>query len=282
MDIVRDPKAFQETCLAWRMRGLATALVPTMGCFHAGHLALMDFARDAADRVMVSLFVNPTQFGPDEDLARYPRDFERDRALAEARGMDVLFAPAPGAMYEPGFATFVEVPELARGLCGRSRPGHFRGVATVVAKLLQLALPRLAVFGEKDWQQLAIIRRMVRDLGMPVRIEGRPIVREPDGLALSSRNVNLTAAERGIAPAIHAGLIEARRRAAAGQREAKALAAWLEGFYCERMPAAAPDYVEIVDPERLSSVERIEGPALLAVAVKMSKARLIDNILLGV
>jgi pantoate--beta-alanine ligase len=252
-----------------------------MGAFHAGHLSLMDFARTGADRVLVSLFVNPTQFDPGEDLARYPRDFERDRALAGERGVDVLFAPEAHAMYEPDHACFVDVPELARGLCGRSRPGHFRGVATVVAKLFHLAQPTLAVFGEKDWQQLTIIRRMVRDLNMPVRVAGRPTVREPDGLAMSSRNANLSEAERAAAPAIFAGLTQARQRAADGERDAAALAGRLADFYAARLPGAGIDYVEIVDPTRLAPVPRIEAPALLAVAVRMSGARLIDNILLG-
>lgn len=282
MEIIREPHALQKTGLLWRAQGLVTGLVPTMGCFHEGHLALMDFARQRADRVMVSLFVNPTQFGPNEDLSRYPRDFERDAALAKAHGVDLLFAPEPGAMYAPDHATWVEVPELARGLCGASRPTHFKGVATVVAKLFLLAQPSFAVFGEKDWQQLALIRRMVRDLQFPLEVVGRPIVREADGLAMSSRNVFLTPAERQAAPGIRQGLLRAVEQVGQGRRETAGILADLEVFFAERLPMARLDYARVVDPESLEPLDEVRGPALLAVALFMSKARLIDNVLLGV
>jgi pantoate--beta-alanine ligase len=283
MDIIRDPKAFQDICWSWRCAGLNTVLVPSMGFFHEGHLRLMDAARQRAGstgKVMVSLFVNPTQFGPSEDLAAYPRDFERDRALTESRGVDVLFAPEPEAMYAPGADTWVDVPSLSTGLCGVSRPIHFRGVATVVSKLLLLAMPRAAIFGQKDWQQLAVIRRMVRDLNMPVEIVGHPIVREADGLALSSRNVYLTPEERRLAPAIHAGLTQARDAVQTGEVSAEHVVAAFAAHLAKKIPAARIDYAQIVHPDSLAPLERLNGPALMAVAVILGKARLIDNMLL--
>lgn len=283
MDIIRDPKAFQDLSWNWRCAGLNTVLVPSMGFFHAGHLRLMDAARQRAGstgKVMVSLFVNPTQFGPSEDLAAYPRDFERDRELAASRGVDVLFAPEPEAMYAPDAATWVEVPSLSTGLCGVSRPIHFRGVATVVSKLFMLAMPRAAVFGQKDWQQLAVIRRMVRDLNIPVEIVGHPIVREADGLAMSSRNVYLTPEERGLAPAIHAGLEQARNSAQAGETSSESILGAFAAHLSEHLPTARIDYAQIIHPDSLVPLERVDGPTLMAVAVFLGKARLIDNMLL--
>ncbi len=282
MDIITNPKDFQERCLSLRGRGLTTALVPTMGYFHQGHLSLMDYARENADRVMVSLFVNPSQFGPGEDLDKYPHDLKRDTKLAEQHGVDILFAPKAGTMYEEDHATWVEVPELAKHLCGKSRPVHFRGVATIVTKLLMLSMPSLAVFGEKDWQQLAIIKRMVRDLNIPVRIEGRPIFREDDGLAMSSRNVYLTGEERAQAPAIRKGLLKIRDLAAAGEKNAKTLIQTLEKIYSETLPLGRTDYISVVDSESIQPVDEINGKTLIAVAVFMGKARLIDNCLLEV
>ena len=286
MKTIRDSRELQQLCLAARCQGRTVALVPTMGCFHNGHLALMDEARAQAGKdglVVVSLFVNPTQFGPDEDLAAYPRDEARDAALAAARGVDVLFAPAPRHVYADGHATWVEVPDLARGLCGQSRPVHFRGVATVVTKLLTLALPHVAVFGQKDWQQLAIIRRLATDLNLPVNIVGHPIVREADGLAMSSRNAYLTTAERAQAPAIRAGLQKLRilgREQKAGTLTAGAL----KTAFCEHLAAHAPaatlDYLEIVHPDTLEPLATVADPALAAAAVHLGKARLIDNIIL--
>ena len=206
MQIIHSPEALHSVCAEWRRQGLKTALVPTMGYYHAGHASLISYARSVADKVIVSLFVNPTQFGPNEDLEAYPRDFEKDSALVRELGGDVLYAPEPENMYAPDHATWVEVPALANTLCGLSRPIHFRGVCTVVLKLFMLAQPSLAVFGEKDWQQLAIIKKMVSDLNVPVEVVGRPIVREADGLALSSRNVYLTPEERAQAPQIRKSL----------------------------------------------------------------------------
>lgn len=281
MNIINDPLALQRTCLNWRSEGLVVGLVPTMGYFHAGHLSLMDYARSRADRLVVSLFVNPTQFGPNEDLSRYPRDPERDAALAREHGVDLLFTPEPGVMYAPDHATWVEVPTLARGLCAASRPVHFRGVATVVSKLFLLTLPGFVVFGEKDFQQLALIRRMVRDLNFPLEVVGRPIVREADGLALSSRNVNLTPEERRAAPAIRQGLLAAADWVRGGVRTSGELTTRLRAFYAERLPMSRLDYAEIVDPDSMEPLAEIPGRALLAVALHMSRARLIDNILLG-
>ncbi len=282
MEIVSDPDALRKTCRDWLRQGVVTGLVPTMGYLHAGHESLLRLARERAERVVASIFVNPTQFGPGEDLDAYPRDLDRDAALAEKAGVDVLFTPAPEAMYAPGAATWVEVPSLARHLCGASRPTHFRGVCTIVAKLFLLAQPALAVFGEKDWQQLAIIRRMVADLGFPVEIVGAPLVREADGLALSSRNVYLTPAERTEAVHINKGLALAAERIAGGEQDAGRVLAEARVYFEAHLPSGTIDYLECVDPERIEPLSRLAGPALLAAAVKFSRARLIDNRLVDV
>jgi len=281
VEIVTEPGRFREICRGWRAKGVKTALVPTMGYFHEGHLSLMRWAGKEADKVLVSLFVNPTQFGPNEDLKSYPRDPDRDAAMAEAQGADILFTPRAEGLYAPDHGTWVRVPDLERRLCGKSRPTHFQGVATVVAILLHLAVPDLAVFGEKDWQQLIIIRKMVKDLHFGTEIVGRPTVREPDGLALSSRNTYLTAKERTQARHIHAGLRLARDMTAKGEGRAKALRDALLAYFTEHMPTCAVDYVRFVDPKTLNPVSRISRPALAAVAVYLGKTRLIDNMLLG-
>lgn len=277
MEVLTDPALVRERCQAWFRRNVIVGLVPTMGYFHAGHESLMRYAREQADIVVTSLFVNPTQFGPTEDLAAYPRDLERDTAVARAAGVDVLFAPAPEAMYAPEAGTWVEVPEMARFLCGRSRPIHFRGVCTVVSKLFLLAMPTFAVFGQKDWQQVAILRRMTADLGFPVRIEARPIVRESDGLALSSRNVYLSPGERVQAPHINEGLALAEALAREGERDARKLLAAVRDYFAEHLPDGEVDYLECVHPDRLTSLSRLDGPALFATAVRFPSARLIDN-----
>ncbi|MDO9633210.1 MAG: pantoate--beta-alanine ligase [Humidesulfovibrio sp.] len=282
MDLLADLIPLRQHCQAWRTQGLSIALVPTMGFLHAGHLSLMDYARTRADRLVVSVFVNPTQFGPNEDLDRYPRDLPRDLELAAAHGVDLVFAPEPQAMYFPDHATWVEVPELAKGLCGASRPVHFRGVCTVVTKLFGLIRPDVAVFGQKDWQQLAILKRMTRDLELGVEVVGRPIFREPDGLAMSSRNVNLTPAEREKAPAIRQGLLAAQEAVRAGERDAAKLALMFRAHLAEKLTSASVDYADFVHPESMSPVVRVEGPTLFAVAVFLSRVRLIDNILLEV
>ncbi|MEF2230949.1 MAG: pantoate--beta-alanine ligase [Pseudodesulfovibrio sp.] len=282
MHIFTDPRELQRQCLFWRQEGLKVGLVPTMGYLHAGHMALMQRARDLCDRLVVTLFVNPTQFGANEDLDKYPHDFEGDCSKAESRGADALFAPKPGDMYQPDHATWVEVPALAEHLCGASRPVHFRGVCTVVAKLFMLAQPTVAVFGQKDWQQLAIIRRMVRDLDIPVEIVGHEIVREADGLAMSSRNTYLTREERAAAPAIRQGLLKLADKVRGGERDAAAAVDFLTKEYAATLPMGKPDYIALVDPDDIAPVAAIQGPVLAAVAVQMGKARLIDNILIEV
>lgn len=280
MQIFTDPKALVVQCRKWRENGEAIALVPTMGYYHAGHEDLMSHARTLADRLVVSLFVNPTQFGPGEDLAAYPRDEKRDAAIAESHGADVLFMPEPGSMYAEDHATWVEVPELAKGLCGKSRPIHFRGVCTVVLKLFLLTGADVAVFGQKDWQQQAIIRRMARDLNVPIRIVARPTVREADGLAMSSRNVYLSAEERAQAPALRKGLQLARRLVEAGEHNVARLRQAVLQDWAEHLPLGRLDYLAVVDPDSLEPLENIAGPALMACAARVGKARLIDNILL--
>lgn len=277
MDSITEPSALRERAREWSRGGKTVGFVPTMGYLHAGHASLMRLARQRADVVVASVFVNPTQFGPGEDLDAYPRDLAHDAALAREIGVDVLFAPEPGAMYAPEAATWVEVPALARHLCGASRPTHFRGVCTVVAKLFLLVRPTFAVFGQKDWQQLAILRRMTADLGFDVEIVGAPIVREADGLALSSRNVRLTPGERAEAVAINRGLALAEELVRGGERDAGRVLAEVRARYAAEMPSGTVDYLECVDPGTIVPVATIAGPALFAAAVKFSAARLIDN-----
>ena len=253
-------------------------LVPTMGALHAGHAALIDAARARAGTsgtVVVSIFVNPTQFGPNEDLAKYPRTFEVDLALCKAHGADAVFAPTADEMYRIGDSTFVDETELARGLCGASRPGHFRGVCTVVAKLFNIIRPAAAVFGEKDYQQLAVIRRMARDLFFGIEIIGHPTVREADGLALSSRNRYLSADERRRAAAFPAALSAAAQETETAKILAKATDLIIEGT------GSTPQYVEVIDAETLEPLTVLNRPAVLAAAVKIGETRLIDNVRLG-
>lgn len=277
MKCIEDPRALQQICLEDK-KSRSIGLVPTMGYLHAGHLSLIEWARKRCDVLVVSLFVNPSQFGPGEDLDAYPRDAERDQRLAEEQGVDILFMPEAGSMYAPDHATWVEVPDLARGLCGKTRPVHFRGVATVVTKLFNLVQPDVAVFGEKDRQQLAIIKRMVRDLNMPVQVEGRPIVREEDGLAMSSRNAYLSKDERLQAPTVYKGLCAAREWIEQGVRQPNQVVEQLREYYSRNVVGGRLDYCEIVDTENMQPVARIEGPIVLAVAIYLGGTRLIDNI----
>ena len=254
-------------------------LVPTMGALHAGHLALVDRARREAGRkgaVVVSIFVNPLQFGPQEDLSRYPRPLRRDLAQCREHGVDLVFHPDAEGMYAPGRSVSVDESLLTGGLCGRSRPGHFSGVCTVVAKLFNLVRPHAAVFGQKDYQQLAIIRRMVRDLNFPLEIIGEETVREPDGLALSSRNVYLTPEERAQAPVLRRALLLAEQRAEAGESSVARLRRVLEKELATALLARV-DYAEIVDAEDLQPIKTLDRPALAALAVKFGRTRLIDN-----
>jgi len=278
--VIAEPVEMQRLALAWRTEGARIAVVPTMGALHEGHRSLIRIARARADRVVVTLFVNPAQFGPGEDFERYPRSFERDRAVCETDGADVLFAPSAAAMYTPDHSTWVEETVLSRGLCGARRPGHFRGVATVVVKLFMLTQPHVAVFGEKDAQQLRVIRRVVRDLNLPVEIIPGPTVREPDGLAMSSRNAYLSGEERRQAVALRRALDEAERRFAAGQRDVTALRTAIAETIRKLAPAATVDYIEIVDNDTLEPLTQVDRAALVAIAVRFPSARLIDNTVL--
>lgn len=280
MQIFTTPQQLAAQCRAWHTAGEDIALVPTMGYYHAGHEDLMAHGRTLARRLVVSLFVNPAQFGPNEDLAAYPRNAERDAAIVAGHGADVLFMPEPDSMYAADHATWVEVPDLAKDLCGQNRPTHFRGVCTVVLKLFMLSAADVAVFGQKDWQQQAIIRRMVRDLNLPVRIETRPTVREADGLALSSRNVYLSPQERAQAPHIRQGLLQAQKLVQEGVTSALQLRESVLRHWAEDLSLGCLDYLSIVHPESLKALDAVTGPALMACAVRMGKARLLDNILL--
>lgn len=275
MEIIRTPVAMT----AWANKTLAAGetigLVPTMGFFHEGHLRLMRKAREKAARTVVSLFVNPIQFGANEDLGRYPRDFARDCQLAEGEGVDVLFAPEAQAMYPAEASTRVVVSGLTDGLCGASRPGHFAGVTTVVAKLFHIIKPHCAVFGRKDFQQLAVIERMVADLNWDIEIIGHPIVREADGLAMSSRNVYLSAQERQAALCLFRAIGHARRRVRTGLVEAKALLSEVEELLLQE--AVAIEYVSLVDQATLQPQTVLRKGVVLVMAIKAGATRLIDN-----
>jgi pantoate--beta-alanine ligase len=260
-----------------RARGARVGMVPTMGALHEGHLSLIRIARAENDMVVVSIFVNPAQFGPSEDLAKYPRDLERDRRVAEEAGADLIFNPSVVEMYPEAYSTWVDVEGLTAGLCGRSRPGHFRGVCTVVSKLFAICRPDRAYFGEKDAQQLAVIKRMVRDLNTPVQIVPCPTVREADGLAMSSRNVRLTPEQRAQAPVLHRALELARELVRKGERDAATLDGAIRSVLVEA-PLGVVDYVEIVDTADLTPISTIAGESLIAVAVRFGDVRLIDNL----
>jgi len=275
MKMISDPQEMQKTAQELRRKGQTIGFVPTMGYLHEGHLSLVRIAREGAEQVVVSIFVNPTQFGPNEDLSAYPRDFERDERLCREAGVDFLFYPSPETMYLSGHSIRVEEDSLSRALCGASRPGHFSGVCTVVAKLLNLVLPDRLVLGEKDAQQLRVLRRMVRDLNIPVEVIPGPTVREADGLALSSRNQYLTPAERREAACLFDSLQLAKALAASGVRDAEAIKAAMRAVI--EKTSGVEDYIELVDDETLQPVQTIERPALAALAVHFSRARLIDN-----
>ncbi len=276
--VVRTPAELRVQVAAWRTKGLRVGLTPTMGALHEGHLSLVRLARERCDRVVASLFVNPTQFAPHEDFDAYPRDEARDAALLAGAGCDLLYAPAVSAMYAPGFSTTVTVAGVSEPLDGQARPTHFAGVATVVTKLLLQAGPDVAVFGEKDYQQLQVIRRLVADLDIPVEIVGAPIVREADGLAMSSRNAYLTADERGRASELHRALSEAalkvREGAPVAEAEAGAVAV-IQAAGFSRI-----DYVEVRDPADLSRLGPgpIDRPARILGAAVLGRTRLIDNL----
>ncbi len=279
MKICSTIAEMRALCRALRHDGKALGFVPTMGALHEGHLSLMRAARAQCDAVAASIFVNPAQFAPNEDFAKYPRSFEQDCELLREEGVDLLFAPSVEEMYPAGAVTYVSVEGMSDKLCGKSRPGHFRGVTTVVAKLFHIVEPDLAFFGQKDAAQVAIIRRMVSDLNLPVELAVCPIVREPDGLAMSSRNAYLDPQQRKSALVLHRSLLAVQELFGQGERNtARLIAAGREIFSAE--PAARLDYFEIVDPETLDAVADVDKPALVAVAAFSGAARLIDNLVL--
>jgi len=279
MQVIEKPKQMQSLSEALRREGKKIAFVPTMGYFHEGHLTLMREAKRLGDVLVVSIFVNPLQFGPSEDYDRYPRDLERDLKMAEEVGVEIVFHPQVEDIYPPNFQTYVEVSELQKYLCGRFRPNHFRGVATVVLKLFNIVKPHVAVFGLKDYQQYLIIKRMVEDLNLDVEVVGIPTVREEDNLAASSRNVYLNAEERKAARALYKALMEAKRLFEEGERNASKL---LEASrkVIEREPLVNLQYLELCDPETLEPLSGNIERALLAIAAWVGKTRLIDNIIL--
>jgi pantoate--beta-alanine ligase len=276
MEVIESISEMKNLVKDWKRQGLSIGFVPTMGYLHEGHLALVRKVKELSDRVVVSIFVNPIQFAPGEDYQCYPRDLERDKALLEKEGVDVLFSPKAQEMYPPGFQTYVEVKELSSGLCGKYRAGHFIGVATVVLKLFNIVQPDIAVFGEKDYQQLMVIQRMVQDLNLDVKIISHPTVREEDGLAMSSRNTYLSPEERKSAIALYKALNLAEELINQGERRVATLKEKLKEFI-ESYPYTKVQYIEFVHPETLKEVERVDEPTLLALAVFVGKARLIDN-----
>ncbi len=278
MKIIESPEEMQKQARLLRQSGEYISFVPTMGFLHEGHLSLIRIAKEYADTVVVSIFVNPAQFGPNEDLAAYPRDFERDETLCREAGADFLFYPTPENMYLDNHSIWLSEESLSTVLCGASRPGHFRGVCTVVAKLLNIVQPDFMVLGEKDAQQLRVLRRMVRDLNFAVKIIAAPTVREADGLAMSSRNKYLTPAERKEAVCLYRSMEKAKALFAAGERDAEKIKIAVRAVI--EATSGRVDYIELVDDESLQPVKALENPALLALAVKFSGARLIDNTVL--
>lgn len=281
MRIVARVSEMKEVVAELKAQQRVIGFVPTMGFLHEGHLSLVRQSRRSADITVVSIFVNPLQFGPREDFKEYPRDFERDAGLLEAEGVDFLFYPEASEMYPQGFRTMVEVTGLQDKLCGRSRPGHFKGVATVVLKLFNIVQPNIAFFGQKDAQQAILLKRMVRDLNLDVNLRVLPIVRESDGLALSSRNAYLNRDERQAALVLSQSLAEARRMFDGGERRAATMIARMRELISQE-PLARIDYIEIVDLEELDPVETIDRNVLVALAVAIGKTRLIDNTILEI
>lgn len=279
MEIIRSPEEMQRRTLALNSEGRVLGLVPTMGFLHAGHLSLMRLARQQCDVLVVSIFVNPAQFGPNEDLESYPRDLERDESLCEQEGVDLLFYPDAATMYAGDASVWIHEDALSGVLCGASRPGHFRGVCTVVAKLFNLVQPALAVFGEKDAQQLRIIERMVRDLNFPVQIIRGSIIREPDGLAMSSRNKYLSDVQRQSALCLSGALVRVAELFGQGERDIRTLRQTVVN-HIEAFSEVEIDYIEIVDDVSLTPVDQVENDVLVALAVKVGNTRLIDNAVL--
>ncbi len=281
MNIVKTIQEVREHVRQWRKEGLSVGLVPTMGYLHEGHESLIRRAVAENDRVVVSVFVNPMQFGPKEDLASYPRDIDADSRLCEAAGASLIFHPEPEEMYEEGFCSFVDMTGLTNALCGLSRPVHFRGVCTVVNKLFNIVMPDRAYFGEKDAQQLAVVKRMVKDLNMDIEIVGCPIIREADGLAKSSRNTYLSPESRKQAVILSKSVFMAKQMILDGERDAAKVKKAMVDMI-NTMPLAEIDYVEIVDVNTMKNIDKIEGDILCAIAVNIGgEARLIDNVMLS-
>jgi pantoate--beta-alanine ligase len=280
MKIIETIDEMQHLALAARRAGTIIALVPTMGYLHEGHVSLMKEGRNRGGLVIASIFVNPVQFGPGEDFAAYPRDLERDVRIADAAGVDLIFVPSAEAMYPPGYQTYTEVEKLTMPLCGANRPGHFRGVTTVVCKLFNIVQPHAALFGRKDYQQLAVIRRMVIDLNLQVEIVGMPIVREPDGLAMSSRNAYLSPNERKSARCLTSALLAARELFQRGENDPFILRELVMAVIGAE-PTAAVEYAELRDGDTLEEIRTADSRTLLALAVRIGRIRLIDNCILG-
>ena len=282
MKIVKSPAEMKNLSLTHQRGGRTVGLVPTMGALHQGHLSLLAIAKRDADLAVMSIFVNPTQFGPQEDFQEYPRSFEADCAKAEAAGCDIIFAPSVSDMYPQHYNTYVTVEGITETLCGKYRPGHFRGVTTVVLKLFNIVNPNVAVFGQKDAQQVLVLKRMIHDLNCSVKLQIAPVVREPDGLALSSRNLYLTSSERANAPLIYRGLSKASELYQNGERSVSVLYQVIYEEY-SNSEMLEIEYIELVDIVELKPVTIITSPVLVAVACRTleSKTRLIDNIVLG-
>lgn len=280
MIVIEHAKEMQRYADALRQQGKRIAFVPTMGFLHRGHLSLMEEGKKRGDCLVTSIYVNPTQFGPKEDLAKYPRDFDMDYKLCQGVGVDVIFFPSNVEMYPEHYQTYVDLEGVTQNLCGLSRPGHFRGVATVCAKLFNLVKPHVAVFGKKDFQQLVVIKRMVADLNMDLEIVGLDTVREADGLAMSSRNTYLKAEERESALSLSRGLKMAQKMYAGGERDAAAIIGAVSRFIAGH-PHATLDYVKICDTTTMKDVARLDGESVMALAVRVGAARLIDNSVFG-
>jgi len=278
--IIQTAKEMQAHADRMRRQGKTIAFVPTMGFFHEGHLSLMRIAREKGDDLAVSIYVNPTQFGPGEDLDAYPRDLDRDLKLAEKENVDVVFTPDNAELYKEKFQTYVTLEKLPNYLCGLSRPIHFRGVATVVTKLFNIVKPHIAVLGQKDYQQLAVICQMVRDLDFDIEIIGGPIIREPDGLAMSSRNSYLSSGQRASALVLYTSLIKAQSLVENGIKDATKIIEETS-MLIKSHSETKIDYITICNPETLVDIQTIDGPALMALAVKVGKTRLIDNLMLN-
>ncbi len=276
MQIFRNPLDLQEFIKEEKRKGKLISLVPTMGYLHEGHLSLMREAKKYGDILIVSIFVNPTQFGPNEDLDKYPRDFQGDESKCNSVGVDIIFYPTPENMYPENYQTYVEVQEVTKNLCGASRPTHFRGVTTVVAKLFNITLPDYAFFGEKDFQQLVVIKRMVKDLNFPVKIIGCPIIREKDGLAMSSRNKYLSENERKQALSLFKAITRVKELFNKGERDSSNLIREAT-MIIKNEPLTQIDYIKVVDIETMKDIATIEKNALFALAVKIGNTRLIDN-----